>query len=317
MIKHGLLVCSFQLKTKYKKSEELYSLNNLYEYDEKKYKNVTALFAEFFKNYESFYNDEKQMKMFAIEPSSVKKSSRKDATTIVGKILCGSYGIQSSMTNKDTKQVVYTRKREDADVKPFQFMVYIPKDSENAEVVKGILIFEMIGTYGVKTITTANMKRFFSEKFGLTMEIRSISVRLMLEKMLQEEKLSKITFIRNKVSPDSSDNIFHNIGREEKSYYKPSLKSNWISKLLDFVDGSDQDTDIFEISNSTYEDIKLTFSLGGHSRTVRLMDMDRFSLVEEIPERIYDGTEINIGKLQKYMADTASSYLDRMIYTRQ
>lgn len=317
MIKHGLLVCSFQLRTKYKKTEELYSLNSPYEYDEFVYKNVIDMFLAYLKNYEKFSVNEKQMKLYAVAQDSVEVKAEKNATVITGRILCGSYGIQSNMTNKDTKQVVYNRKKEDADIKPFQFMIYVPKDDEDAEVIKGILLFEMIGAYGVKTITTINMRSFFSEKVGLTMELRSISVRAMLEKMLHEEKLNRITFIRNKISPDASDNIFHNIGREEKSYYKPSLKSSWVAKLLDFADGSSQNTDIFEVENERYEDIKLSFIFDGHNKTIRLMEMERFSFVEDIPDRIYNGSEIDLEKLRRYMVEIADSYLRKMIYTRQ
>ncbi len=317
MIKHGLLLCSFQLKTKYKK-EDYYSLNSEYEYDDIRYKNVFELFTDFCKNYETYTNDEKQMKMFAIDKRSISTVCDKETTVLTCKILCGSYGIKSSMTNKDTKKVVYTRKKEDADIKPFQFMIYVPKDTKKSDVIKGVFVFEMVGTYGVKTITTTYMKRFFSEKYGLTIEIRNISVRLMLERMLQKNKLGKITFIRNRISQDLSDDIFYNVGKEEKTYYSPKLKTNWVRKLLDFVDGSCKDTEIFEIENSKYEDIKFTFSLSGRSRTVRLMEMERFSFVEDIPDDLYDDRgEINEGKLRQYMMTIASSYIGNMIYTRQ
>lgn len=40
-----------------------------------------------------------------------------------------------------------------------------------------MLLFETIGIFGVKTMSVNNMKQFFSEKYDLTMETRSISVK--------------------------------------------------------------------------------------------------------------------------------------------
>lgn len=217
------------------------------------------------------------------------------------------------MTDRKTREVVYTRKKEDADIKPFDFMVFVPKDDEDKNVVKGMFLFETIGTYGVKTIATNNIKGYFSEKYGLTMETRSISVRVFMENLLKNDKLSKVTLIKNKISPDSSDNMFLNKGREEITYIKPKLKDSWIKIFLEHLDGT-ADDDIFEINDTIYEDIKFTFCHAGRTKTVGLSDIDRFSLVEDIPSYICDGDGgIDSEKLVDYMKETAQSYMDKMV----
>lgn len=318
MIKHGLLICSFQLKRKYsKKEEDYYLLNQTYENDEHTYTNVIEMFECFIKSYTEYDDNEKNMKMFAIDESSVIKEYNKNAWIINGKILCGSYGIESEMTNKDTKEVVYTRKKEDADIKPFHFIVYVPKDKDEGKVNKGLLLFEMVGAYGVKTITTNYMRKYFSDEIGLTMEIKSVSVRVFIEKMFEKSTLNRITFIRNKVSNDYSDNIFYNVGREEKTYYKPRLKEEWKNKIIDFFDRSKDESEVFEIENEGIEDIKLNFTHDGRNISIRVKDTERFSIIEDIPDKIIEDTRNDKRVLLEYMIKTAESYIERMVYTKQ
>ena len=174
------------------------------------------------------------------------------------------------------------------------------------------MLFQTIGTYGIKTITTQKMKEFFSEK-GITLETRSVSVRMFMEKIIENGSLTKVTLVKNSVSPDSSDNMFISTGREEKSYIKPRLKQNWIDKFLDFLDGKNQD-DIFEINDEKYQDIRITFSLSGKSRTVRANDIDRFSVVEEIPDSIFNNGKYSKEHLTTHMISVVEAYKDKMVF---
>ena len=96
----------------------------------------------------------------------------------------------------------------------------------------------------------------------MTLETRSVSVRMFMEKIIENGSLTKVTLVKNSVSPDLSDSMFISTGREEKSYIKPKLHQKWVRKFLDFLDGKNQD-DIFEINDEKYQDIRITFSLSG------------------------------------------------------
>lgn len=317
MISRGLLICSFYLKKKYSRSEDdILNLNVEYEYDGVVYSDFIDMFKGFISNFSELSDDEKMMKMFAIDEGSVKHQRREGYSISSGIINAGAYGIEGEITNKTTKEVVYKRNKDDADIKNFNYLIYIPEDVEDKHVIKGIMLFETIGTYGVKTITIQNMKRFFSEKYGLTLETRSISVRIFLEKLLREDKLSRITLVKNNVSRDPSDNMFYNVGREEKAYIKPKLKDGWISMLLEKIDGI-RETEIFEIEDEKYDDIKMSFSHAGRTKTVRLMDIDRFSMIEDIPESVYPKNPGDRKKLLDYMENTAGQYADKMIFVQQ
>lgn len=147
MISHGLLICSFFLKKKYSRTEdEILALNRPYEYDEVTYDNIFSLFKGFYDNYTELADDEKLMKMFSIDRDSIKRDSREDYVVESGIIHSGSYGTESAITNKITKEVVYRRSQDDADIKQFHYMIYVPNDADENEIVKGMLLFETIGT---------------------------------------------------------------------------------------------------------------------------------------------------------------------------
>ena len=313
MINSGLMICSFYLKTRFLRREETYHLNHNYRTEDKAYTDILDIMTAFCEKHFSFSDDEKNMKMFSINDSSVTVYDAELYRAMTFTISSGAYGIESNITDRSTKIVKYRRTTDDADIKDFNCLVFIPKDIGNIEITKGILIFQTLSTYGVKTITTKQMKAFFAE-LGLTLETRSVSVRAFVEKLIERGVLHKITLIKNRISRDESDNMLIASGREELSYIKPRLKDTWINKFLDFIENK-SNTDVFEINDEEYEDIKVMFKLGNNYRTVCLMDIDKFSIVEDIPESIYNNGKCDSTKLIEHMIETANNYKEKIIVT--
>ena len=318
MIHSGLLVCSFYLKERFvRKEPKIFELNNEIivrgiENDEC-YPNVWKLIEMFLSSHISPKDDESSMKLFSIEQGSINYRNTSSYQAVSFVVSSGSYGTEGKMTNRTTKDVVFERTRDDADVKQFYAMILIPKDQENVKVQKGILIFQSIGTYGIKTITTKQMKEFFAN-MDVTFETRSISVSILLKKILEEGKLNKISLLRNKISPDPSDSMLISSGREETVFFKPKIKENWLKKIINYIDGKKDDT-IFEINDRLYEDISISFSFSGRQRTARLKDLDKFSLVEDIPDSIYNNGFTDKEKIINYMISTAEEYKEKMVFT--
>ena len=315
MVNSGLMVCSFSLKKRFSRGEESTCfLNDHFERKDEEenvdtYSNVLEVFDAFFKNHIAFSDDEKKMKMFSVDSESIVKKSEETFEVVSFVISSGAYGVVSNITDRNTKKVKYQRTVDDADVKNFRCLIYIPKDIDYHKVTKGIMIFQTIGTYGVKTITQDYMRKFLAE-FDLTLQTRSISVRSFIERLVKDGRLYKITFIKNRVSPDSTDNIFISTGREEVSYIKPYLKPNWFEKFLTLFDREDE---IIEIDDIDYDDIKVQFKLGDNYRTVGLKNLDKLSIVEDIPETIFNNGRCDEMRLIEYMIETATDYKEKMI----
>ena len=315
MISSGLLVCSFYLKKKFSRcNDNVIDLNRKINDEESnsEYADIFELFNFFLNDASRTKDDEHSMKLFSVLPETITNydSETYRATSFV--VNSGSYGLESEITDRISGQIKYKRTRDDADIKQFYCLIYVPKDVDGTSIQKGIMLFQTLSTYGRKTITTQEMKEFFSKK-GITLETRSVSVRMFMEKIIENGSLKKVTLVKNAVSPDSSDNMFISTGREEKSYIKPKLKQNWINKFLDFLDGKDQD-DIFEINDEKFQDIRITFSISGKSRTIRVNDIDRFSVVEEIPDSIFNNGKYSKERLINHMITVAETYKSKMVF---
>lgn len=239
MISSGLLVCSFYLKKKFSRgNDNVIDLNRKINDEENnsEYADIFELFNYFLNDASKTKDDERSMKLFSVLPETIKNYDSETYRATSFAVNSGSYGLESEITDRISGKIKYKRTRDDADIKQFYCLIYVPKDADGTSIQKGIMLFQTLSTYGIKTITTQEMKEFFSKK-GITLETRSVSVRMFMEKIIENGSLTKVTLVKNSVSPDSSDNMFISTGREEKSYIKPKLKQNWINKFLDFLDG--------------------------------------------------------------------------------
>ena len=113
----------------------------------------------------------------------------------------------------------------------FQALIFIPKDTPDVTVNKGIFIFQTIATYGIKTITVNKLSAFLS-KIGLTLEVRTVSPAAFAEKLLEQGKLYSIKLIRNTISPNHADNMLISTGKEERVFQKPILRTEWRTKFI-------------------------------------------------------------------------------------
>lgn len=312
MANSGMLICSFYLKERFCRGEEnLYLLNgehrtNSGEDEEKVYADVFSMLSEFCIENSDFSDDEKKAKLFSVSGDSVAYYDDGTNRAISFTIRSGSYGVESDVTDRHTKCVKYHRNVDDADIKDFQCLIYVPKDIGDTRIVKGIMIFQTIATYGVKTITVKRLTEFFAAR-ALTLNTRSVSVRAFIEKLVEQGNLYKVTFIKNNVSPDDSDNMLISTGKEERSYIKPQLRPVVLQRILGFFERTSPSA-IYEIDGNTFDDIRVEFSLGNHHRTVRLQFIDRLSVVEDFPDDIYNNGRCENANIIEYMLETANAY---------
>lgn len=321
MVNNGMLICSFYLKKRFQRGDdELWPLNSEYEFKDEDensryFQDVLDIMFQFCNESIEGADDKKAMKLFSVEADSVQREDKAAYSTLSFIVNSGAYGIESTITDRRTRQVKYRCGEDDAAVKRFRCLVFVPKDTRRVVVTKGIFVFQTLGTYGVKTITVKQMKGFCAD-IGLTLETRSVSVRMFIEKLIEKGSLYKVTLIRNRVSSDGSDNMLVSTGREERSYIRPKFKENWIEKFLNAIDGV-KDTDLLEFDDTMYEDITVTFKLGKNYRTVRLTEIDRFSVVEDIPEHIVQRSKFDEGCITQYMLETATAYAKKMIFVTE
>ena len=308
-----MLLCSFKIKEKNKQKVDYIALNkeikckkNGLSYN---YNNIFEILKCFCIENEGNYNDKKRQKLFCIKKNSFKIYENDTYYCCSFIIKSGNYGIEADMTNINTNVVSYHKSKEEADMKDFICLIYVPKDIE-LEAKKGIIVFESIGSYGVKVISCEMLKQFFSER-NITLEIKSISPDAFIEKLISKGKIRNITFITNNKSNNVADNILSVSGKEKRTILNPIFTNEGIRKLTGWINKkiSNNNMKMCEIvDDENIEDITLNFRLGERSRTVRLATLDKISIVEDIPKNVETDKQII-----SYMIETADSYKEYLI----
>lgn len=195
-----MLVCSFYIKKKFSRNNNgTYNLNHSIvsntDIGEKRFTNFWDLIDLFYNDSMDFIDDERSKKMFSIKKDSKLIDETETYRAVSFIVQSGGYGVEADMTDRHTQEVRHHRTEDEADIKSFQCVIYVPKDFGDVKVNKGIFLFQSIATFGVKTITVDIMKRFFSQQ-GISLATRSVSVEAFMQKLIEQGALKKITFIK-------------------------------------------------------------------------------------------------------------------------
>lgn len=316
----SITACSFHTRKKNKKGiEGICSLNKpkLYKDKEKKeekeFPNFMEVFMDFWGRHGEYNNYIEEQKLFSFDKSVKIAGEEANYMYFMGKINSGAYGIESEITDIETNEVVYKKKDKDADIKPFYFFLAIPKKNDKYEVEKGIIIFQNIGVYGIKTITMNYLKEYLAEYFNISIYSGNICPEVFVERLLKDSKINKLTVVKNNISNDTSDNIGIGYGKQEVSYSKLIMKDSMKEKLINFIKSQNR---IFELEDSKYDQVKVNVEdAAGRVRTINLNNINNLSIIESLPKEIrlpngYPDQE----KILEHFKKVTDGYMEKMIF---
>lgn len=321
MFNLSLTACSFHFrKTNSKKNTQVYDLNaplciKNADDEESQFSDLLGLFCAFFEKYKTLVKDDNKQQSFRCEYSTENCIQTSDFKMLYVKIYSGIYGSSSDIIDGDTQKIKYQKTSSDIDTRPFYLMIVFPKDSSNVIVQKGMFIFQNVGQFGVKTITTSKMQEFFSSQFNITLKCNTIAPDLFIRKVIRKENIKKFVMIKNYKSSDIADNIDKGYGIEVREIGNLSFsESKWDSLMgaIRYVAGSK--SNLFEFEQQTYENLKLSVDIGGRTRTINLHNLENLSIIEGIPDEIKmaDGHP-NLGLLIDHFKKVATEYLEEMV----
>lgn len=226
-------------------------------------------------------------------------------------VYAGYYGYASELVNRKTKSTVHKKSRDEADVKPFYVVIIIPKDTEISKAQRGLIFFQEIGIYGVKTVTTKAMQEFFSRKLGLTFRTQNLAPDFYLKKLFESGIIQKIRLARNIQSADAADKLYgEGYGREERTLVPFKITTQLKAKLRHV---SEAKYNFFTFDNHDYPEVKMVVKIGDRLRTINLHGLDELSVEEALPDDLLlpDGT-IDFPNFQNHMLDIAKEYIEHL-----
>lgn len=307
-------------KANSKRNTQIFDLNASFDIKSKKgilyhFEDSSELFISFFENYKTLLKDDTKQQSFRCEYDKKNYCETELFRMYCVKIYSGIYGSSSDIIDGNTEKVKYKKKSSDIDTRPFYLMIIFPKDNEQVIVQKGMFIFQNVGQFGVKTITTTLMQNFFSDNFGVTLKCNTIAPDLFVRKVIRQDNIKKLLMIKNIKSSDVADNINLGYGSEIRTISNLCFNETMWSKIMDkirFVAGGKYN--LFEFEQQRYDNLKVIVDIGGRNRTINLHNLENLSIIEGIPDniRMADGHP-NLPMLIDYFKEVASEYLKEMV----
>lgn len=232
-------------------------------------------------------------------------------TYLIFSAFAGYYGYASSLIDRGTKQMTHKKSRDEADVKEFYVMVAIPKDSPIQKAKRGLIFFQEIGVYGVKTITINTMQSFFSSRYNISFKAQNLAPDFYLKKLFESGVIQHIKIARNSISSDNSDRLYTaGYGREERILTPFKITRKLKHQLMHI---SKSKYSFFTFDNNDYHDVKMVVKIGDRVRTINLHALDELSVEEALPDELLgaDGT-IFFQDFKEHILIVATEYLQHL-----
>lgn len=313
----SITVCSFYItKRNAKKNKHIYYLNDSMKYtiDDSVYEtNIQEILQVFSHRFDSPVRDENKKKTFCCK--YIDKSDFEKYISYVFQVNSGYYGSSSTIVNSETRELRLNMLPDDVAEKKYYVYVIIPKDNKKVTVNKGMMIFQNIGIFGIKTITCDYLRKFLADEYGMTLKCATVSPALFVKKILHRENLKKMILVKNYKSMDPTDSYYTGYGSECRTLSKLCFDDKKWDKMLASINKLLYgEVTMFEFDGQLYDVLKLEVLIGERKRTISVQNIENLSIIEPLPNGIKDNDGYaNLKKLIDYCADVTNDYLQEMV----
>ena len=285
------------------------NLNKKIKGEKKEYDDFFELLKDFCQKYSrKFVLNDSEQKMFKVETENIDIEENEKFRYTYIDINSGGYGIEANIVNTKTNKILYTRKKEHAETIHFRVFFAVPKDDDTC---KGIIIFQNIEQYGIKTITTDYFKKFINEELNLYTTTGNICPQVFVKKLLDNDGLMKIIYTRNNVLNDKADTETMGYGKEERIIAGFSNVKKWRKMISGYFNGTNR---VYEFENIDYSGVKFITSIYERTRTININNL---SIIEGIPDEVTNSFgDIDDQKLKEHFIKVTKEYLEHMVYNK-
>lgn len=239
------------------------------------------------------------------------EDGKKEFTILQGRVKTGEYGIESELLDI-TDGSVYERSATQADLLPFGFCIAVAE----GEITRGIILLQTIGNFGMKMALQGKIQECFdSLHINCGVLWGQILPKAYIDKFFKRGNLQKIRMIRYEIPEDISNRIGINYGvkqtREERVICRPvGFLERKRKEISEWMVGQRSCTNIIEIDDFEYDDLKLEFKLGRTNKVISLRDTTSLKVNEDISDVVdTQGGNPEYNSLKLVMKETAREYL--------
>jgi len=252
-------------------------------------KNITNFVTGFIKYNDTLNIDEAHQKSIQFKSKTLTANSAKGIFS--GIIESGDYGTESILFNRTTKKQVYTKKKDDIDIKPFFYLIWIPKVGNVA-----FLMLQRTGIYGINSIFTTTLREYITSKHqSLMVDFSPFVSKQLAQTYLKNGSLKQISLRRFNLPAD----VIEQLGLKEYDEEVLSVEIKITSKKQGFSFGDkvgkfiyDKNGKFFNVDSlkglgmdGEHEE-KVKVKLGGSTRTIDLSDTLEIRPYFDIDEQV-------------------------------
>ena len=311
----SLTACSIWIREKNpskKNTVNIVNLNKKIKGKKKEYDDFFDLLKDFCEKYSrKFVLNDYEQKMFKVETDNIIVEENEKFRYTYIDINSGGYGIEANIVNTKTNKILYTRKKEHAETIHFRVFFAVPKGDDTC---KGIIIFQNIGQYGIKTITTDYLRKFINDELNLYTTTGNICPQVFVKKLLDNNGLMKIIYTRNNISNDKADTDTMGYGKEERIIAGFSNIKKWKEMISGYFNGNSR---IYEFEDIDYSGVKFVTSIYGRTRTININNITNLCIIEGLPYEVTNSFgDIDDQKLKEHFIKVTKEYLEHMVYNK-
>lgn len=245
---------------------------------------------DFFDITHSFFND---LKTDYSDLSNIQKlthinsfSSNIGNRVFSGIIESGEYGYESTFLNKKNKSTTFKRNRDDAEMLPFYFLLYLPANKN-----EGILFLQRFKQYGITTVFDEAINDFFALNYSdYEVEINSFAPDNLIQAMIANSIPKKARFIKYASKKKDIADKYKNPDKKEttqREYVVYFPKYGKIHRpLKDIIETPSSLNNLVEIDNFEYDTVKLEVKINNKPRTISLDNEQKMRPIFDITNEI-------------------------------
>lgn len=315
----GLYVSSFYFFQSSKGKSSYLGLNSPIQYKNTQYSQAIEFFQEFFKAHRTIENLEDEKRLYYIKTNPAWCGETERYAYVAACIYSGAYGIERDIYDAKSRRKVGSIEKDQAGVMPFFVFVAIPKEgTSTGPINKGLIIFQSMGVYGVKSITCKMVNKFSRQRMNATFHTCNVSPSEFLKALFDVGSIKKLRLIKNRLSDDHSDFLDGGSYAKEE-HILSSFRGTVFSKLIDrLIRYGLNKSAVFEWENHTsYDSVKVTMDIGeGKERTVDLHKYDNLSILEYVPRQYEkENGHADENTIIQYLCARATEYMEKMDMT--
>jgi len=263
-------------------------------------------FLDFFQEYISSFDhqlevNENQKKSLKLNSDQLSISSAN--RMISGLIESGDYGFESTIYSTNTGEERYRRQIEDTEIRPFYFLIFLPRNDN-----KGFVILQRSGIYGIHSIFKNHIVGFFKNRFeNLQLDFDPFISRSLASAFIERGSIREFTLTRYNLPTDIIDRLGM-VGHEEdimsielkiKARKRGALPLN--NRIQRFI--NNPNARIFSINElgtlgfDGQHKTKVKSTLGNNTRTIDLSDTGQvrpyYDIDNEVEKDVSGNPEFN------------------------